>query len=95
MAAFAGTDASRGLAKMDLKSTQYGIDDLTASEKNTLREVSFSSRGRETTIAASARAQIITRQLQLKRIVLLMCVVCSLFSPSCPLFLFSGRRNTK
>jgi len=35
---FAGTDASRGLAKMDLKSTQYGVDDLTATEKNTLKE---------------------------------------------------------
>jgi len=37
-ASFAGTDASRGLAKMDLKSSSFGVDDLTASEKNTLRE---------------------------------------------------------
>jgi membrane-associated progesterone receptor component len=35
---FAGTDASRGLAKMDLKSASYGVDDLTGSEKGTLKE---------------------------------------------------------
>ena len=38
---FAGKDASRGLAKMDLKAEQFGIDDLTPSEKNTLKEVSM------------------------------------------------------
>ena len=35
---FAGTDASRGLAKMDLKGTRFDIDDLTNSEKTTLKE---------------------------------------------------------
>ena len=36
---FAGTDASRGLAKMDLKPASYGVDDLGPAEKNTLKEV--------------------------------------------------------
>ena len=35
---FAGKDASRGLAKMDLKPSEFGISDLSPSEKNTLKE---------------------------------------------------------
>lgn len=35
---FAGRDASRGLAKMDLKSTSSDVTDLSPSEKQTLKE---------------------------------------------------------
>lgn len=45
---FAGRDASRGLAKMDLKSDSFGIDDLSPSEKHTLKEVSVRQRARAT-----------------------------------------------
>lgn len=40
---FAGTDASRGLAKMDLKPSSFAVDDLGPAEKNTLKEVSSRS----------------------------------------------------
>ena len=74
MPAFAGTDASRGLAKMDLKSTQYGIDDLTASEKNTLREVSFSSRRRDGNNKKELQAA--ERMLQPQRQESVRCSLC-------------------
>jgi membrane-associated progesterone receptor component len=35
---FAGRDASRGLAKMDLKGTSADVSDLSPSEKHTLKE---------------------------------------------------------
>lgn len=35
---FAGRDASRGLAKMDLKTSASGVDDLSPSEKQTLKD---------------------------------------------------------
>ena len=65
---FAGTDASRGLAKMDLKPSSFAVDDLGPAEKNTLKEVSSrssSSRqhkrrrtGREGRAAAEANAVV-------------------------------------
>ena len=55
---FAGTDASRGLAKMDLKSTQYGVDDLTAAEKNTLKEWADKSGTEQQADITRARVQL-------------------------------------
>lgn len=53
---FAGTDASRGLAKMDLKPSSYAVDDLGPAEKQTLKEVSSSDHNERSTRTSRYRS---------------------------------------